>query len=144
MGNLWQPNQTWVEKLLSPSVVLASEGEGSKNEIRRDGVIKKERHLQKSAPHRSAVLFPPPPGSSARCSPSETQTVFKFANGTRACLHRSQTGRLPSTCTQAAVINWIQQRRGKMRERRAEIRSRRDQGGGGIGWGDGGGGLGAA
>lgn len=39
-----------------------------RNKMKNSG-IKNEKCQQKSAPHRSAVLFPPPPGSSARCSP---------------------------------------------------------------------------
>lgn len=50
MGNLWQPNQTWVGKLLSPSVVLASEGKGCKEDMRRDGVRLKMKTIGREAP----------------------------------------------------------------------------------------------
>lgn len=49
------------------------------------GGIKNESQQQTGAPHRSAVLFSPPPGSSARCGPPETQTVVGFAHRAGAC-----------------------------------------------------------
>lgn len=133
------------ETLISVSGTGLWRRKGCKNEIRRDGVeLKMEKQQQKGAPHRSAVIFSPPPGSSAGCGPPETQTIVEFAHPAGACLRRSRSSCLPSARTQAAVVHWVQQRRGEMRECRAEIRSRLDKRGGGIGRGNGGGGLGAA